>query len=216
MNWSRLAVPVLGLCAIGSFGALLASESLAQSWRATPISEDAFLHVARAERADGPLSDWAGPVASWADAGRAQLRDRPVPIEQSHLESRFVLPLDGWWGITDRFGVERGEGRYHAGIDLGLAGWEGSPVYSACDGVVVVAEPHATYGNYAVVDCGDGWSTVSAHFSQLVAEAGQPVAAGSSILGISGSTGYSTGEHLHFEVHYEGVPIDPELVLGFE
>lgn len=213
MDWTRVAVPLLGICAVASFAMLLASESFVQSLNRGAIDEEAFLQVARAGEANASVPDWGGPVATWDAATDGPLRDRPFPREET---SRFVLPLAGWWGITDRFGEPRGEGRYHMGIDIGLAGWEASPVYSACDGVVVVATTHETYGTYVIVDCGDGWSTVSAHLSSLLVEVGEPVAAGETVLGRSGSTGLSTGEHLHFEVRYEGVPIDPELVLSFD
>jgi murein DD-endopeptidase MepM/ murein hydrolase activator NlpD len=216
MRWEPVAIPLLTAAAIAAFGVLLASEGLVQTRNTRGLDSERFYQLARAGEGEAAAAPWGGPVASWEDAGQARLRGRPVPIEQSRAEERFVLPLAGWWGLTDRFGEPRGEDGYHTGLDIGLAGWEASPVYSACDGIVLVAENHATYGNYVVVDCGDGWSTVSAHFSEIAVSAGDEVAAGSSILGLSGSTGLSTGEHLHFEVRYEGVPIDPELVLVWE
>ena len=130
-------------------------------------------------------------------------------------DSMFRLPLAGWNAITDTFGTYRGEGRIHEGIDLGLWGYWKSPIFASCSGTVTRVEWwNYSYGYHVIIDCGDGWETLYAHFSDMSVVWGQYVEQGE-VLGISGSTGFSTGEHLHFEIRHGGVPLDPEQYLDF-
>lgn len=128
---------------------------------------------------------------------------------------RFRFPLATWHGISDPFGSDRGGGSYHTGIDLDLYGLHSSPIYSACDGTVIKTEYLTySYGYHVVVDCGDGWTTLYAHMSQIIATPGQRVGAGTQI-GISGLTGFTTGEHLHFEIRFNGGYVNPAEYLPF-
>jgi murein DD-endopeptidase MepM/ murein hydrolase activator NlpD len=128
---------------------------------------------------------------------------------------KFSSPLLAYSAISDPFGVDRGYNRIHEGIDLDLYGFPHSPVFSACEGTVVRTEWLTySYGYYVVVDCGEGFTTLYAHFSQIDVVEGQPVAQGAP-LGYSGSTGFSTGEHLHFEIRFEGAPLNPTQYIGF-
>lgn len=130
-------------------------------------------------------------------------------------DGKFALPLAGWNAITDTFGTYRGEGRIHEGIDLGLWGYWKSPIFASCSGTVTrVAWWDYSYGYHVIINCGDGWETLYAHFSSISVEWGQTVEQGE-VLGYSGSTGFSTGEHLHFEIRHGGIPLDPEQYLGF-
>lgn len=209
----RVAAVVAAFAAAA--GLLLLSQAVATSVSSAPPPVPAAERFAELARASSNSAEgapgWGGPVTAWSEIGGAG----PRLALTGQQRGRFFLPLAGWHAISDRFGVPRGNDRYHGGIDLDLAGLSHSPVYSACDGVVTHAGWDASYGNHVVVDCGEGWSTVSAHFSDLLVGAGDFVAGGRSVIGISGSTGYSTGEHLHFEVRYLGAPVDPELVLDF-
>ncbi len=99
----------------------------------------------------------------------------------------------------------------HLGVDI--AAGLGAPVYAADSGVVVYAAPiGGGYGNMVMIDHGNGYHTLYAHLSQISAKCGQSIAQGS-ILGYAGSTGNSTGPHLHFEVRYMGGFINPWFVL---
>lgn len=130
-------------------------------------------------------------------------------------DGTFRLPLAGWNAITDTFGTYRGVGRIHEGIDLGLWGYWKSPIFASCAGTVTRVEWwNYSYGYHVIVNCGDGWETLYAHFSDISVVWGQEVEQGE-VLGISGSTGFSTGEHLHFEIRHGGVPLDPEDYLNF-
>ena len=128
---------------------------------------------------------------------------------------RFSYPLARWHGVSDPFGVNRGGGTYHTGIDLDLYGLHHSNIFSACTGVVSKTEYLTySYGYHVIVDCGDGFSTLYAHMDQINVTPGQKVSSGT-VLGISGLTGFTTGEHLHFEIRLNGAPVDPALYLGF-
>jgi len=127
----------------------------------------------------------------------------------------FSHPLAGYNGVTDEFGVPRGGGSYHTGIDLGLWGYHHSNIFAACSGVVSRTEYLTySYGYHVVIDCGDGWSTLYAHMSDIHVSPGEFVSAGT-VIGISGNTGYSTGEHLHFEIRKDNAPVDPAAYIGF-
>lgn len=126
----------------------------------------------------------------------------------------FTMPLRAFSHWTDRFGAARGGGFIHGGIDLAVEGMEGSRVYSACAGTVSTAEYSRSYGYYVVVDCGNAWATLYAHLSLINVEVGQAATA-VTVLGITGTSGFSTGEHLHFEIIYDGTRTNPENYLDF-
>ena len=129
----------------------------------------------------------------------------------------FGLPLPVWGFVSAEFGIYRGPGLIHTGIDFALADYPASSVYAACDGWVSRTQRLTySYGYHVVVDCGDGWDTLYSHFREILVEWGETVVKGETILGISGSTGFSTGEHLHFEIRYDGVPLDPRKYLDFD
>ncbi len=126
-------------------------------------------------------------------------------------QSAFMPPLGGELAVTGRFGVRRSyEGgpatSYHAGIDYSAD--EGAPVYSAAPGRVVLAEPLHVRGAAVIVDHGRGVMTGYWHLSQIAVTPGQRVEVGN-VLGYVGSTGLSTGPHLHWELRVMGIPVDP-------
>jgi len=126
-----------------------------------------------------------------------------------------AFPLAAHNGVSDPFGIGRGAGRIHEGIDLMLFGFHHSNIFSVCDGTVTRVEYLTySYGYHVVVDCGGGWTTLYAHMSQINVTNGQKVSAGTT-LGVSGNTGYSTGEHLHFEIRFNGGPVNPANYLNF-
>ena len=95
--------------------------------------------------------------------------------------------------------------KLHTGVDL--APGDGF-VYAADAGTVVKAEWNKAYGNMTVIDHGNGVTTLYAHQATMFAKVGDKVTKGARI-GVVGSTGYSTGPHLHFEIRQDGEPIDP-------
>lgn len=101
-------------------------------------------------------------------------------------------------------------GRMHNGIDITGTG-HGSPIYAANDGTVIVAKYQGSFGNYVTIDHNNGYTTLYAHMSKLYVKTGQSVKAGT-VIGAMGSTGYSTGTHLHFEARYNGKLLNPLLL----
>ena len=83
-----------------------------------------------------------------------------------------------------------------------------TPIYAAADGTVVMSTWHDSYGNFVKIDHGNGWSTLYAHQTKRVAKVGEHVSAGD-LIGYVGSTGDSTGNHLHFEIRYNDNRLDP-------
>jgi murein DD-endopeptidase MepM/ murein hydrolase activator NlpD len=96
--------------------------------------------------------------------------------------------------------------KLHTGIDIAVG--YGVPIHSAAAGTVIYASWMGGYGNVIIVDHGDGLSTLYAHQSSLAAGNGARVSRGQTV-GYVGSTGFSTGPHLHFEVRVNGNPVDP-------
>lgn len=118
---------------------------------------------------------------------------------------RYGWPVDGG-RISDVFGGERA----HRGIDIAAAQY--SEIYAAASGVVRVAGWNDSYGNYAIIDHGDGYETLYAHCEELLVQPEQTVRRGQ-VVALVGTTGHSTGYHLHFEVRYNGVNENPALYL---
>lgn len=113
-------------------------------------------------------------------------------------------------GVTSRFGMRRhptlGGGRMHSGVDL--AAPTGSPVVAAADGVVAYADWKGSYGLLVTLRHASGFETRFAHLSRVLVSPGQQVVRGQ-LLGLVGSTGRSTGAHLHYEVRQNGMAVDP-------
>ena len=124
----------------------------------------------------------------------------------------FQWPVEGanTISLSNRYGFRATpggvEGTFHAGIDIPAE--QGTPVLAAAGGTVTEAGYDTTRGNYLIVDHGNGMETVYGQCLRLAAEAGDAVAAGQVIAAV-GSTGMSTGPHLHFEVRQEGEARDP-------
>lgn len=102
------------------------------------------------------------------------------------------------------------DGAFHNGLDLAAA--QGTPTYAGDAGTVIIAGWSDSAGNWVVIDHGNGFVTKYMHHSALAVTAGTSVSRGQQI-GYVGTTGYSTGPHLHFQVEYNGSPVDPQLYL---
>lgn len=123
----------------------------------------------------------------------------------------LIWPLPAYCKkVTELFGARTapvaGASTYHMAIDLGAA--SGTPVYAAASGTVLVAEWNYSYGYYVLIYHGNGVATLYAHSSKLLVKAGQEVNQGDTIM-LVGSTGYSTGPHLHYEVRINGTRVNP-------
>jgi murein DD-endopeptidase MepM/ murein hydrolase activator NlpD len=120
--------------------------------------------------------------------------------------SGFIWPVNGT--VVSGYGMRWG--RLHEGIDIAAS--TGTPIWSAAAGTVIHAGWLGGYGNLVVVDHGNGLATAYAHASAILVAVGQQVAQGETVA-LIGSTGNSSGPHLHFEVRVNGVAVDPLLYL---
>lgn len=123
-----------------------------------------------------------------------------------------IWPAHGW--LTSTMGSRRdpinGDRDYHSGLDISAD--HGSPVYATADGTVIQASREGAYGNLVVIDHGYGLETRYGHLSAYRVRAGADVKRGD-ILGLVGSTGRSTGSHLHYEVRVNGRLLNPLQLL---
>jgi murein DD-endopeptidase MepM/ murein hydrolase activator NlpD len=178
--------------------------------------EVAELEGAREVR-DGRRQDWLGRIdqieAEEQDLtnqiiAEQRRRDNTDALDALRSTEGYVWPTDG--GIGSYFGNRvhpvLGYSRLHGGLDIG--GRMGQPIWAAKEGVVIMAGRNGGYGNTIVVDHGNGVATLYGHQSSFVISKGDYVETGQHI-GNVGSTGLSTGPHLHFEVRIDGGVVDP-------
>ncbi|MBV9953207.1 MAG: peptidoglycan DD-metalloendopeptidase family protein [Acidimicrobiia bacterium] len=188
------------------------------------------------------LAKQEAQAAAWQELALQQLRGRKVEIEarvvslEKESDSIGLLlaerqkdqPAYTPGSITFRaplahFTVGSGFGmrmhpilhytRLHAGQDLDAPA--GTPIMAAASGTVLVAGLRGGYGNCVVIGHGHGIATVYAHQSRLLVQVGDEVKAGD-VIGAVGTTGLSTGPHLHFETRVKGVPVDPTNFIDLE
>lgn len=155
------------------------------------------------------IDDGLDPVSGPVPAGVTF--DTPAPDPAPPVASvGFIWPYYG--SITTYFGEPRGAS-YHKGIDVdGFGSW-GTPIGAAASGTVVLAAwDDWGLGYHVIVDHGNGFRTTYAHLSEIWVAQGQWVNQGDAV-GALGSTGYSTGPHLHFELWSGGIPVDPLAYL---
>lgn len=144
---------------------------------------------------------------------QSQQIERDIIAAQRAVEyagGEMAWPVPGQYRITSHFGGRSdpitGVWSNHGGTDI--AAPYGTPIVAANSGVVLIAGWNNSYGNYVVIDHGGGISTLYGHSSKLLVSSGQAVVRGETIA-LIGSTGYSTGNHLHFEVRINGVRTQP-------
>ncbi len=99
---------------------------------------------------------------------------------------------------------------FHEGVDIANNPW--TPIYATADGIVSATESGGNYGNMVVIDHGNGYQTRYAHMNRIMVEKGQLIKR-FALVGYMGSTGLSTGSHVHYEVRRDGVPINPEKFI---
>ena len=130
----------------------------------------------------------------------------------SSSSSGWLYPLPYRVAVTSAYGYRvhpvTGAWSFHTGVDLGAA--EGTPIYATRSGTVTTATYSDVYGNYVTINHGDGYSSLYGHMTHYVVSAGEYVSQGE-VIGYVGSTGWSTGPHLHFTICYNGsivIPMD--------
>ncbi len=141
---------------------------------------------------------------------RATTQAREWQVLLTPTPQPLVPPLLGTLVVTSPFGPRIhpliGQELEHHGVDLEAAA--GTPVMAAARGIVVWRGNKLGYGNCIVIRHGTHLSTIYGHLSHIGVRTGQLIGAGA-VIGLSGSTGFSTGPHLHFEVRRDGIPVNP-------
>ena len=137
-----------------------------------------------------------------------QRRQNNITIDS---ETSYLWPLPGYYRLSSLFGYRihpiTGKAHSHTGIDIPAPG--NTPILACKSGQVVTSAYHYSYGNYVVIDHGNGNSTLYAHMSSRAVSEGDMVTQGQTI-GYVGTTGSSTGNHLHLEVRDNYTRVDPE------
>jgi murein DD-endopeptidase MepM/ murein hydrolase activator NlpD len=159
--------------------------------------------VARVGQDVEQRSDFMDVVESELVASQARdaLLPHGTPLSEGFVGSGYGMRNDPFTGQLSM----------HTGVDF--AAPIGTPIFAAAGGVVAGAEPNPAFGNMVEIDHGKGFSTVYAHTSRMLVKNGDFVRKGQKIAEV-GTTGRSTGPHLHFEVHVNGVPQNPSKYLA--
>lgn len=204
----------LGLFAMGSMAAIATTPANAAPLAVVTAASasDAFRIVspskgsAKTETALGEAdAQFRSLFASWSGSGDATEKEVSIPS---------VRPVD-MLRFTSRFGYRsdpfKGRRANHKGIDIG--GAIGTPIIATADGIVGRAQWVSGYGKYVEINHGNQIQTRYGHMSALNVAANQRIKKGD-VIGFMGSTGRSTGSHLHYEVRIAGEPVNPLAFMG--
>ncbi len=188
---------------LGCFGWDVAALQFLLAWHGFPSGRMDGAFGERTKAALVRFQRWAGidPIGIAGPQTLAALR-QPPPVSPI----RLVRPIDA--EPADGFGP-RGD-RFHPGVDYPAPA--GTPVFAAGDGTVIAAGSFVGYGKLVVVEHSSGVTTLYGHLSKILVEIGGRVARGAQ-LGLVGSTGESTGPHLHFEVRVRDAAVDPATAV---
>lgn len=178
-----------------------------QAYNEYQQSSQAIAEMLRQRAADRAAQ--AAAAAAQASSGGGGGSDYYQPVSGS---GALIWPVNGV--VTSPYGYRThpifGTTIYHSGIDIGVD--YGTPVHAADGGVVVEAGWISGYGYAVIIDHGNGLSTLYGHNQELAVSEGQSVSQGQ-VIAYAGSTGNSTGPHVHFEVRANGDPVDPSAYL---
>ena len=179
-----------------------------QAYNEYQQSSQAIAEMLR-QRAADRAAQAAAAAAQASSGGGGGGSDYYQPVSGS---GAMIWPVNGV--VTSPYGYRThpifGTTIYHSGIDIGVV--YGTPVHAADGGVVVEAGWISGYGYAVIIDHGNGLSTLYGHNQELAVSEGQSVSQGQ-VIAYAGSTGNSTGPHVHFEVRANGDPVDPSAYL---
>lgn len=208
--WRSLSKTAAGVCAAASL--LLGPAVLANSSANTAADVTAPVRDAQAETLANGDERFRELFASWTtlDTLKTPQPNEPIAVfERPSVSVPSLTPVNGA-RMSSGFGMRshpvRGGRRMHKGVDL--AAPTGTPVYATANGIVGLARWGRGYGLYIKIDHGAELETRYAHLSRLAVAAGDRVEKGE-VIGYVGSTGWSTGPHLHYEVRVDGVAVNP-------
>ena len=186
-------------------------EKMTAEYQGYLAQEDALSkQVAKAEK------DYYQALAKEEAARLAELNKQNNYVPANKDSSGFLYPLPYRVAITDSYGyrthpVTGKKTTWHNGVDL--AAGAGTAIYATKSGTVTTALRSDIWGNYVVINHGDGFSSLYAHMQGLIVKAGDYVKQGQ-IIGYVGSTGLSTGPHLHFTIYFNGADVNPMSYIG--
>ncbi len=153
------------------------------------------------------------------DSGDNSSDDTPSYEPPPSSSEGFIFPLPSGIGVvlTSPYGYRThpitGNYTMHNGVDLACS--SGTPIYASKSGYVTTATYHYAYGNYVTINHMDGFSTLYGHMTYFVVSEGEYVEQGQ-VIGYVGSTGYSTGPHLHFTIYYDGSTVNPMNYISLQ
>lgn len=179
----------------------LAAAQREKAGALTTVKEDRASFLAEADGLAAESAALAARIAA-AQSAAAVPAAAQGAASPSSFGGQLAWPVAG--PVTSGFGSRWG--RRHEGIDIAVG--SGAPVHAAAAGTVIYVGWIPGYGNIVVIDHGSGLSTAYGHNSSLVVGQGASVGKGF-VIALSGSTGHSTGPHVHFEVRVDGAPVDP-------
>lgn len=180
------------------------------------------------ERTQALLAEWAAahpaPPSdqennSDGDNSSDNSDDTPSYEPPPSSSEGFIFPLPSGIGVvlTSPYGYRThpitGNYTMHNGVDLACS--SGTPIYASKSGYVTTATYHYAYGNYVTINHMDGFSTLYGHMTYFVVSEGEYVEQGQ-VIGYVGSTGYSTGPHLHFTIYYDGSTVNPMNYISLQ
>jgi murein DD-endopeptidase MepM/ murein hydrolase activator NlpD len=192
----KLAI-IAAVLTAGGAGAAFANEGAAGGVGVTAVAAAAVETHSRGSADDSQVR---AAFAVWKKLDTPGVSTIAIPSVQPVDNLRF----------TSNFGIRSdpfvGSARMHSGVDI--PGAVGTPIYATADGVIAHADRKGAYGKLVEVDHGKGISTRYGHLSQILVQAGSRVVRGQ-MIGLMGSTGRSTGSHLHYEVRMDGRAVNP-------
>ena len=144
------------------------------------------------------------------EAARQEAASGSISTPSSPSSSGFIYPLGASGFVTDAYGYRYhpiyGYYKFHPAVDFAVP--QGTPIYATKSGTVTAATYNEYNGYYVAINHNDGYTSLYAHMTNFVVSVGQTVSQGE-VIGYVGSTGYSTGPHMHFEITYGGASVNP-------
>ena len=144
------------------------------------------------------------------EVARQEAASGSISTPSSPSSSGFIYPLGASGFVTDAYGYRYhpiyGDYKFHPAVDFAVP--QGTPIYATKSGTVTAATYNEYNGYYVAINHNDGYTSLYAHMTNFVVSVGQTVSQGE-VIGYVGSTGYSTGPHMHFEITYGGASVNP-------
>ncbi len=210
---------MLSLLVFAAAGAVWAATVNGNGTGFSPLSPSSlYIDPAAPQPASGStdnLGDVGGEFVSESDVYSGELIvPAHISLDRIEISAELRKPLDNA-RVSSLFGYRQnpvtGKYSFHSGYDL--AAPHGSDIYAMYSGTVVKASYDSGYGNFLIIEHAEGFQTLYAHCSKLLCSSGDAVSAGD-VIALVGSTGNSTGAHLHVEFRKNGQRYDPEWILG--